>query len=118
MPDDDPAQDGNGSGLGDAENDANQNLGNEPAGGAVQSCGSSAPPPVVVDPDKSHWIEIELLEEDGTPVPGEEYRVKLPDGSPVEGYLDDDGFAGIYGIDPGSCKVTFPNLDENIWHPK
>jgi type VI secretion system secreted protein VgrG len=71
------------------------------------------------DEEKTHWIEIELLDEDGKPVPGEEYKVTLPDGSTVaSGTLDGKGKARVDGIDAGSCKVTFPNLDKESWGPK
>ena len=36
----------------------------------------------------------------------------------AEGTLDDKGFARVDGIDPGSCKVTFPKLDKTVWKPK
>jgi type VI secretion system secreted protein VgrG len=66
--------------------------------------------------DKKSWIEIELVDEDGKPVPGEAYKVTLPDGETVAtGTLDEKGFARIEGIDPGTCKITFPNLDKDSW---
>jgi type VI secretion system secreted protein VgrG len=69
--------------------------------------------------EKTHWIEIKLVDEDGKPVPGEEYKVTLPDGSTVaSGTLDEKGRARVEGIDPGSCKVTFPNLDTSAWRKK
>jgi transposase len=37
---------------------------------------------------KPHWIEIELVDEAGNPVPGEQYNVTLPDGSVASGTLD------------------------------
>jgi len=61
---------------------------------------------------KKSWIEIKLLDEDGQPVPGEPYSIKLPDGSVVDGTLDGNGFARVDGIDPGSAEVSFPELDE------
>jgi len=68
---------------------------------------------------KKHWIEIELVDEDGNPVPGEEYQITLPDGTTVaSGTLDGKGKARVDGIDPGTCKVTFPNLDQSAWKPK
>jgi type VI secretion system secreted protein VgrG len=49
-------------------------------------------------------------------VPGEPYQVTLADGTTVaSGTLDDKGFARIDHIDPGQCKVTFPNLDKEAW---
>jgi type VI secretion system secreted protein VgrG len=71
------------------------------------------------DEKKKSWIEIELVDDKGKPVPGEKYRVTLPDGSTLaEGTLDEKGLARVDGIDPGNCQVTFPNLDKNTWKPK
>ena len=65
---------------------------------------------------KKSWIEIKLIDEDGNPVAGERYRVTLPDGSTLaEGTLDEKGFARVDNIDPGNCKVTFPELDGEVW---
>ncbi len=69
--------------------------------------------------DKKSWIEIVLEDEAGKPVPGEAYRITLPDGTTLaEGTLDEKGFARVDTIDPGTCKVTFPNLDKDVWKPK
>jgi type VI secretion system secreted protein VgrG len=69
--------------------------------------------------EKKSWIEIELLDEAGQPVPGEAYRITLPDGTTVaEGTTDEKGRARVDHIDPGTCKVTFPNLDKDAWEPK
>ena len=66
--------------------------------------------------EKKHWIEIELKDQDGAPVAGESYRIVLPDGETLaEGTLDDKGFARLDGIDAGTCKITFPNLDKTSW---
>lgn len=67
---------------------------------------------------KKSWIEIELVDEDKKPVPGERYRITLPDGTTLaEGTLDEKGRARVEGIDPGTCKVTFPDLDKDAWEP-
>lgn len=69
--------------------------------------------------DKTHWIEIKLTDEQGKPVPGEPYRVVLPDGqTAAEGTLDEKGMARVEGIDSGTCTVTFPNRDKSAWAPK
>jgi type VI secretion system secreted protein VgrG len=69
--------------------------------------------------EKKSWIEIVLKDSDGNPVPGERYRVTLPDGTTLdEGTLDDKGFARVDNIDPGNCKVTFPRLDGRTWRPE
>ena len=68
---------------------------------------------------KPNWIAIKLEDKEGNPVAGAAYRIALPDGKTVaEGTLDDKGHARVDGIDPGSCKVTFPNLDRRSWKPK
>jgi type VI secretion system secreted protein VgrG len=86
-----------------------------PAGSPAQSCGSAPTPDIPVSPEKPHWISIELVDELGKRVPYEDYRVILPDGSTVEGCLDQKGRAKITGVDPGNCKVSFPNRDAKDW---
>ena len=67
---------------------------------------------------KPSWIEIVMVDEQGNPVPGMSYSITLPDGETVaEGSLDDKGFARVDGIDPGTCQITFPDLDKEAWEP-
>lgn len=61
------------------------------------------------------WIEIELVDNRGKPVPNEQYRLELPDGAIQEGYLDAQGLARVDGIDPGNCKISFPDIDAREW---
>ncbi len=63
------------------------------------------------------WIEIELIDEDDKPVPGERYQIEVSDGRVIRGTLDNNGFARVEGLVPGSCKVTFPKLDKEAWEP-
>jgi len=65
--------------------------------------------------EKTSWIEIEMVDEEDEPVPGEKYKITLPDDSVAQGTLDDKGFARIEGIDQGTCKITFPELDKDAW---
>jgi type VI secretion system secreted protein VgrG len=67
------------------------------------------------DFEEKSWIEIELVDENDEPVPGERYRITLPDGKVAEGTLDEKGFARVAGIDPGTCQITFPRLDKDAW---
>ena len=71
----------------------------------------------VGDPNKKSWIEIELVDGKGKPVKHARYRVTPPGGKPVEGFLNDEGFARINGIDPGNCTIAFPDLDGATWKP-
>jgi len=64
---------------------------------------------------KTSWIEIELVGEDNKGIPGERYRVILPDNSVAEGTLDPDGWGRVEGFEQGTCKVCFPDLDKEAW---
>ncbi len=68
-------------------------------------------------PKKKAWVEILVLD-DGTPpqpVAGDHYRIELPDGTLLEGKVNAKGKARIEDIDPGQCKVSFPDLDSAAW---
>jgi len=66
--------------------------------------------------EQTHWIGIRLWDDNGQPLVGERYALVLPDGTRVaRGRLDQNGEAEIRGIDPGSCEVTFPDLDGPTW---
>ena len=65
--------------------------------------------------EKKAWVEIVLVDMEGKPVPGVKYRITPPGGAPVEGRLNEHGQAGLYMIEPGSCKITFPDLDKDAW---
>jgi len=66
-------------------------------------------------PAKKSWIEIDLVDGDGKPVPGANYRLKLPDGLREEGKLDAYGHTEYYEINPGTCELTFPDFDAKEW---
>src|SRR5262245_37888432 len=68
-------------------------------------------------PEEEHWIEIELLDDEGKPVAGERYFVELPDGSSLSGRTDGQGRARVEGVDPGTAKVSFPDLDKKMYEP-
>ncbi len=79
------------------------------------------PPPPPGEDDKkkkTSWIEIQLTDEEGKPVPSEKYRVVTPDGEVKEGTLDANGKARVSGIEPGNCEITFPRLDKTAWKRK
>lgn len=68
-----------------------------------------------LEDEEKTWIEIELIDEEDNPVPGERYKITLPNGKVAQGTLNGDGFARIEGIDPGTCQITFPKLDKAAW---
>jgi hypothetical protein len=66
----------------------------------------------------THTVSIELIDADGNPVPGEPFRIKLPDGSIRSLTLDDEGKARVTGIEtPGTCEVCFYRRDAAVWAP-
>src|SRR4051812_23630481 len=84
---------------------ADKGFADQPSADPVKPCG------------KKTWVAIELTDRQGRPVPNVGYRIELPDGRRVEGKLDGMGTAGVNGIDPGNCKITFPELDAKSWNP-
>jgi type VI secretion system secreted protein VgrG len=72
-------------------------------------------PPQSGDEEETTWVEIELLDDQGSPIAGERYEISLPDGTVFRGTLDENGRAHVAGIEPGTCRVTFPDLDRTSW---
>lgn len=72
-----------------------------------------------VPPDEEEveltWIEIELQDRVGNPVPGQRFVLTTSDKQEIMGTLDKDGFARIENIAKGSCKVSFPDYDKAAW---
>lgn len=67
--------------------------------------------------EQKSWIGIELMDDADPPkpVPFKKYRIELPDQSIREGMLDANGQARVVGFDPGTCKVSFPQLHAPDW---
>ena len=66
-------------------------------------------------PADATWIEVQLVDMDQNPMPGEKYRIKLPDSSLMEGVLDKDGKVRFNNIVAGQADITFPEIDKNEW---
>ncbi len=58
------------------------------------------------------------MDEDGHPVPDQSYAITVPGGKVVEGTLNAKGRARVNGIDPGTCKITFPDFHQDSWEPR
>ena len=92
------------------------------ARGGVSAASDSAPPNETSPANSASdalleltWIEINLIGEDDRGVAGERYVVILPDGGRRSGTLDHDGKVRITVSAPGTCEVSFPDLDSEAW---
>lgn len=89
------------------------------SGGAAPPPAPKPPPPSEPPPaakqKKKTWVAIRLVDESSIPVVDEPYKITLPDNSVREGKTDSSGEAWIEEIDPGDCKITFPNIDAREW---
>ncbi len=76
----------------------------------------AAPPKPVADEPALTWISIELVDEDGNPLVGEDYEISLSDGSVHKGKTGKSRFYADQ-IPEGVCSVKYPNLHKNNWKP-
>jgi len=61
--------------------------------------------------EEKAWIEIELVDEDGQPWNGLDYKLELPDFSEIEGQLDGKGRVRRQEIIPGLARLWLPADD-------
>ena len=66
-------------------------------------------------PAETHWIGIELKDEEGNPVADESFRVKLADGTIRTGRLDAEGKARIEDVPAGKHEINFPRVHGDEW---
>jgi len=83
----------------------------------MKQMGDHRPGQPVVMPcgNNPHWIEFQLVDQDGNAVPAEPYKVRLPDQSIFTGALDQDGKARFDGIIAGQASICFTGLDTKEW---
>ena len=68
------------------------------------------------DEEEKSWLEVELIDEADEPVAGEQVMVTLPDGKVYSGRTNKDGVLKVTGVEPGAtCKICFPDLDQDAW---
>jgi hypothetical protein len=66
---------------------------------------------------ETSWIEIELVDEIGQPIPFERYQITAPDGETIrKGSLDQRGSAHVPIPEEGICRISFPDLDAEAWY--
>lgn len=58
------------------------------------------------------WIEIELLDENESPIANAEYKLILADGSERKGRVDANGLARIEDVPPGSFQIIYSQPEE------
>lgn len=64
---------------------------------------------------KKSWIRVRLVDGNGEPTIGEKYELHLTDGQILTGKLDGSGVIFIDQLDPGICKIVFPEIyDEEL----
>jgi hypothetical protein len=61
------------------------------------------------------WIEVQLIDEADEPIAGVAYRIELSDHSVRTGTTNGAGVLRYENIPGGTCKLTFPGLDEEAW---
>jgi hypothetical protein len=69
-----------------------------------------------VSDTKVTWVEVVMVDENEKPMSGIRYKLSITDGTMREGTLDSNGSVRINGIDPGTCELTFPDVDAREWH--
>lgn len=82
------------------------------------NAGSSEPaltPSQLAKLTQTHWIEIELVDEDGHGVAGAKYSIVAADTQEYTGATDSNGRARVDRLVAGQCKVSFPELDGHEW---
>lgn len=84
--------------------------------GAQQQQQDGGPPSGVQDcPLTKTWVEFQLVDMEGNPVPRKRYKIKDPGGALKEGSLDANGSVRLDGIPQGTCTISFPEFDAEAW---
>jgi hypothetical protein len=65
--------------------------------------------------EPTSWISVELVDDDGNPVPNMPFQVTDPDGKVWNATTNMAGKARLDGMNAGSCKVTFTTLEDVAW---
>jgi len=85
-------------------------------GAAFVEMGCDAPkPPPPPDPKRPHYVEIVVTHPSGAPAPDQRYRVVDSEGHEHVGFVGADGVGRVNGLPPGSCRISFPDLDDRSW---
>ncbi|HKC59264.1 MAG TPA: contractile injection system protein, VgrG/Pvc8 family [Myxococcales bacterium] len=91
-------------------------VGKKKAPGAQPAPPAEKPPPKSAE-DALSWIALEVVDDQGKPIPDLRYEMIAPGGRRITGKLGQDGKARIEAVKKGSCKVQFPELPDDSWKP-
>lgn len=70
------------------------------------------------DPIELTWIDVQLNDKDGNPVPGERFQIWTKDGEVIaSGTLNDQGYCRVENVPKQTYKITFPAYDKRAWKP-
>jgi hypothetical protein len=67
------------------------------------------------EPEPTEWIEIEVVDQKGKPIPNVDYRIECADGRVRTGTTNLSGLAREEGLHGGDCKVSFPRVHGPDW---
>ncbi|HET9959410.1 MAG TPA: hypothetical protein VFQ61_33195 [Polyangiaceae bacterium] len=81
-----------------------------PTQAASPAKAASAPRRVLSEEDYS-FVEFKLVDEQGQPIAGLAYEIRLPDGRKAQGSTDARGSVRFDRIPFGDCSISFPSLD-------
>jgi type VI secretion system secreted protein VgrG len=63
--------------------------------------------------DPKKVVRVSFQGADGHPaLAGVSFELKLPDGSKKAGKVGGDGVVAVGGVDPGSCQLSFPDIEK------
>jgi hypothetical protein len=71
--------------------------------------------PMFPPEETEYWVEIELVDEGGRPMPGARYEIELPGGRKEEGKLGGQGNVKVTSANQGRFQVGFPGLQPEAW---
>jgi uncharacterized Zn-binding protein involved in type VI secretion len=63
------------------------------------------------------WIELEVVDRAGRPVPYRRCRITAPDGAVHHAWSNAEGIARVEGLPSGQCRVELTELDREAWRP-
>ncbi len=86
----------------------------KPSDGPASKPAPAPPPPELPKKPEKTWFRMQLLNEEGSPMAGEDYEVVDSDGAKRKGKLDANGELYIPPVlTPGECSIKFPNIHLN-----